>query len=244
MIKVALDRQGDPALWGVVRQVDHARLAFDLAERSVLLDELPPAVRSEILCAIDHHDDGWQERDLTIEIDRQQNRPRTFDEMTAAEAIDIWSRSIDRARGFGTLSAWTVAGHFAYLAMLKQGADRAQSTEWARKIDIERAERLARWLSDDPNHSHIQADIALSCLKLFDSLSLFVIGIGSEPERCFTLPDGTRATVVRSADGTYAADPWFFDRDDLALGVSGFRVSGTEIMDVWSPTLLLRRAAS
>jgi hypothetical protein len=244
MIKVALDNDGRTSSWGVVRQVDHARLAFDLAERSRLLAELPVSTRREVLCAIDHHDDGWQERDLAIEIDQDRGRPRTFDEMTAAEAIDIWTKSIDRAGGFGPWSAWTVAGHITYLAILRQGTDKVLCTDWADKIEQRRGRLLAEWLGDDSGHRHDHAAIAVTCLRLFDSLSLYVIGVGDQPERTLTLPDGNVATVVRHDVGHYSADPWIFDFDRLDLTIAGVRIDGIETAGAWTQTLEIRPAHS
>ncbi len=243
MIKVALDRHGDVQRWGVVRQVDHARLSFDLAERSILLSGLPDVVKSEVLCAIDHHDDGWQERDLAIEIDPTRNRPRTFDEMTVDEALAIWGRSVARAQGFGILSGWTVAGHFAYLATLKDGAERPIGRAWAAERQTERARWLSDWLALDPSYRADHAETALTCLRLFDSLSLYVIGVGSESQRTFRLPDGRTATVKRLPNGLFSAQPWFFDRDDVSFDVAGVLVDDTEIVGRWQPTITLRRDA-
>ncbi|MEM8589921.1 MAG: DUF3891 family protein [Pseudomonadota bacterium] len=244
MIKVALDRQGDAQRWGVVRQVDHARLSFDLAERSTLLSGLPDAVKSEVLCAIDHHDDGWQERDLAIEIDAANNRPRTFDEMTVDEALAIWGRSIARAQGFGVLSGWTVAGHFAYLATLKTGAERPIGRAWADRREAKRGRWLCDWLARDPSHRAGHAETALTCLRLFDSLSLYVIGVGSESQRALRLPNRQTATVKRLPNGLFSAEPWFFDRDEMTFDVAGVLVDDTEIVGSWRPTITLRRDAA
>ncbi|MEO1224397.1 MAG: DUF3891 family protein [Pseudomonadota bacterium] len=243
MIKVALDQQGDVHRWGVVRQVDHARLSFDLAERSTLLSGLPDAVKSEVLCAIDHHDDGWQERDLAIEIDLARNRPRTFDEMTVDEALAIWGGSIARAQGFGVLSGWTVAGHFAYLATLKNGAERPIGRAWAAEREAARARWLRDWLALDPSHRAEHAETALACLRLFDSLSLYVVGVGLEPQRTLRLPNGQTATVKRLPNGVYSAEPWFFDRDEVSFDVAGVLVDDTEIVGQWRPTMTFRRDA-
>ena len=240
MIKVALNRHGDVQRWGVVRQVDHARLSFDLVERSTLLTDLPSTVKTEVLCAIDHHDDGWQERDLAIEADPVRNRPRTFDEMNVDEALAIWGRSIARAQGFGVLSGWTVAGHFAYLATLKGGAERPIAEDWAAEREAERARWLRDWLEHDPSHRTEHAETALTCLRLFDSLSLYLIGVGSEPQRMLKLPDGRTATVKRLPNGVFSAEPWFFDRDALSFSVAGVLADGTEVVDEWRPTMILR----
>ena len=78
----------------LISQVDHARLAGDLAAAwgndrvpgLPLADWLVPAVRD--------HDEGWRawEAAPTVTAD---GRPRDFTEMPAAEAAAIWTRSID-----------------------------------------------------------------------------------------------------------------------------------------------------
>lgn len=78
----------------LISQVEHARLAADLAEawRDPQLLEFPQ--RLELLSAIRHHDDGWAgwEQAPTLNAD---GAPRDFTEMPMPVATDIWSRSID-----------------------------------------------------------------------------------------------------------------------------------------------------
>ncbi|HEX6984505.1 MAG TPA: DUF3891 family protein, partial [Planctomycetaceae bacterium] len=80
--------------WLLISQVDHARLAGDLAaawgnDRVAglpLAEWLVPAVRD--------HDEGWRIWEAAPTV-TEEGRPRQFTEMPAAEAAAIWAVSID-----------------------------------------------------------------------------------------------------------------------------------------------------
>lgn len=80
--------------WLLISQIEHARLAYDLAlawgnERTSglpLVEWLLPAIRG--------HDDGWFEWEQSPRL-KQDGVPMSFTEMPAGDSVEIWSRSIE-----------------------------------------------------------------------------------------------------------------------------------------------------
>lgn len=80
--------------WLLISQLEHARIAAELAEAwdTEELSEFPH--RDELLSAIRHHDDGWAAWELAPTIN-QQGEPRDFTEMSMQIATSIWTLCID-----------------------------------------------------------------------------------------------------------------------------------------------------
>jgi hypothetical protein len=80
--------------WLLISQVDHAQLAGDLAA-AWGNDRVPGLPLAEWLVpAVRDHDEGWRTWEATPTVTKD-GRPRQFAEMPAAEAMAIWSTSID-----------------------------------------------------------------------------------------------------------------------------------------------------
>lgn len=80
--------------WLLISQVDHARLAGDLAA-AWGNDRVPGLPLAEWLVpAVRDHDEGWRTWEAAPTV-TGDGRPRQFTEMPAAEATAIWTTSID-----------------------------------------------------------------------------------------------------------------------------------------------------
>lgn len=234
--------------WALISQVEHARLAADLARR--WRDPLLPdsaglaerdAARRELLAAVEHHDDGWAEWEESPDIDPKHGRPRSFMEMPEADSLAIWSKSIAVAEQIGPLAAWMVAGHFA--ALLKVGtAARSEAASLAREWHDLMRSRRAAWLQDwthaAAGRTGDVAEYALRALQFFDAASLWICctcppegqpagGDDEDGEASLAFPDGThfRFTTngVRSAEDPdqqpASIQPWPLDGEEVKLSV-------------------------
>lgn len=166
--------------WIFVSQVDHARLAGELARDWTRPLVMWPEVNDELLATIDHHDDGWREWEAAPRVDPASGRPLQFTEMPLDQALAIWQRSIDTCRGVGPLAAWLVAGHFSALlrhANAWQRTDHPQSalaTEFLRRQDTDRIAWFREWQLRDPRRNALAvAENCLRWLQFFDALSLW-----------------------------------------------------------------------
>jgi len=145
----AIGPDGQPR-WILISQVDHAQVSGRLAQVWRDFDVLASPDREEIVGAIYHHDDGWQQWERRIEVDRRSGRPLQFIEMPLTETIDIWTRSIELAREIGPLAAFIVAGHFVHLMRTSSAwhADPAGEGALARHWVAEFQSRQIDWLAD------------------------------------------------------------------------------------------------
>lgn len=90
--------------WLLVSQLEHARLAHDLAAAwgNGLTPSLP--LGEWLLPAIRDHDEGWLKWELAPDLN-EEGSPRSFMEMPAEDSVAIWSRSINHcAEGAASFS--------------------------------------------------------------------------------------------------------------------------------------------
>lgn len=108
---VTLD-DGRPG-WALVSQVEHARIAMEMAR--AWSDQVAPLPEGgeEFIAAVYHHDDGWIAWELRPTV--HDGMPRDFMEMPLDESLAIWRRSIAVAHNDGPLAGYAVSRHFATL---------------------------------------------------------------------------------------------------------------------------------
>lgn len=221
------------AAWLLISQVEHARISAQLAAHctgSFGAGSVSDDIRRQVLAAIEHHDDGWAPWERAPRIDDQQ-RPVSFMELHTAEAIPIWTGSIDAAAAHGPLAAWMVAGHFSRLTRKYSDATRSdpQAALWYESIEQRRAEWLRQWQADEPTvRTASLAEEALQWLWTFDEVSLWF---------CCTCPAASETKTSASDDrsrpvgqgapvemelragghGAAGASPWRFDVPAIAI---------------------------
>src|SRR5581483_10014235 len=103
------------AFWVLISQVEHARVAGELAQQWGNPPLTPLVPRDELVATIRHHDDGWAEWERMPGVDPQLGQPYAFTEMPLADSLAIWRKSIDGARSLGNLAPYLVSGHFSAL---------------------------------------------------------------------------------------------------------------------------------
>src|SRR5262245_48839151 len=116
MIRREVKDETGQVRWVLIPQIEHALLAFRLAEHWGQGSFAPLEPRAELLWAVAHHDDGWRDWDASPGVDPVHGRPRSFTEMEIADSVAIWSGSIETAAAAGPLQGYVVAGHFCVLA--------------------------------------------------------------------------------------------------------------------------------
>ncbi len=175
--------------WLLISQLEHARIAGEIAEVWHADAFASPASREELIAVGYHHDDGWADWEAAPGVDSETGRPRTFTEMPLAESLMIWRVSIERCEQIGPLAAATVASHFSFLlrhadlwdqrpASLGGEAvapDVVEAAEWLDEFDARREAWLAAWKRQDPTcHTDAAAEDALTLLQLWDRMSLWL----------------------------------------------------------------------
>ena len=197
--------------WILIGQVEHARLAGELAAQWGGPPFAPLPLRDVLLPAIYRHDDGWARWERSPGVNRQSGRPLAFTEMPEAEAHHIWRRSIRLVEDLGPLAQYLVASHFADLRRRGDGADSRAGKEFARQQDDECRRRLGDWTQQDLKRRGPEwARHALEYLQMFDGLSLwFCCHEQTESLRALT-PDGQRLTLRPVSRERVVVSPWPF----------------------------------
>jgi hypothetical protein len=221
------------ATWILISQVDHAHLAGRLAEHWGAGDVLPLVARDQLLWAIEHHDDGWDEWEQTPDVEPTAGRPRSFTEMRLDEGLEIWGRSIITAAEHDALAGFVVSGHFCALLRRFDAAwkDKPAQTQMAEQFlatyDHLREGCLKAWLARSPDHSPELAERALHQLQLFDALSLWFCCCESPEAEAFATPSGP-AVLLEMTDlsggrspQTVTAAPWPLAVEGLNLEIPG-----------------------
>jgi len=217
-----------PAQWVLISQIEHAHLAGRLAEHWGANGFAALEPRRELLWAIRHHDDGWQDWDRAPNVDPARRVPRAFTEMEIADSLAIWTGSINAAAAAGTLEAYLVAGHFCALAQRASAWHDDADPGWAdvkkfvADYDARRQQWLADWQRDDPRaHTRAVAETALAQLQFFDSLSLWFCCAEPSGTEVAPTPAGPELTLAPRGAGRVVLSPWPLTVGQLNLEVAG-----------------------
>ena len=228
------DAAGSP-IWLLISQMDHAKLAADLAHawHVPLVDE--PEAERQLLATIEHHDDGWREWETSLKADAVSGRPLQFTEMPLADSLEIWQRSIDECRAFGELAGWLVAGHFEALLRHSNAWQKtthpasAAAQAFLARNDAARMEWQAAWQARHPGQSSLP-DRALKWLQFFDYFSLWLCC--AERQGVDRLTGVDREQVVFEANGAeIALVDWPFQVAPLRLSIAGREVTRQSYTD-------------
>jgi hypothetical protein len=216
-----------PQQWLLIPQIEHARLAGDLARAWGNERFAPLPGGEEALAAIYSHDDGWREWDDAPDIDPEVGKPRNFLEMPLDTQLAIWRSSIDRAESHGPLAAWMVAGHFTALLESSSSRDTPAGSTWLAGF----AERRQAWLvacTASGQCTPAQAELALEMLQMFDGMSLWFCCAPRTNAHQFAVPEGPQLTLRPDPDQNPAESsqpvwlsPWPMSTDRLVIGVRG-----------------------
>lgn len=227
-------RRDDGHDWLLISQVDHARLAGEIAA-AWGNNETPPLPCPEwLVTAVRCHDDGWREWEGSPRIDPASGRPRDFLEMLMVEATAIWSWSIAACARVPMGSLW-VSRHFQHLARLalNSRSDRddiaALERFLANQRDVEHEGRsTAAGLSLTDEDYEQLADRGFRYVQMFDHMSLWLCcALRSKPQE-FAVPFSADIRLVPTDDGsTIIIEPWPLRVDELPLTVPGRRIAAS-----------------
>ena len=222
---------GSPG-WMLISQIEHARVSGELAARCCGAEGgAVSRVPDEVVAAIGRHDDGWAAWEASPKMDPEHGWPLSFVEVAPADAMAIWSRSIEAAATIGPLAAWVVAGHFLRLAHHSDAAQLSAGLRaWQAEMEACRSDWLAAWNASGPvAHTHEKANDALQWLWTFDEASLWLCcscssgkSIPCSPEP-FRAGRGTAVEMEFSTDtiGVARVRPWRFDADSIDISLTG-----------------------
>ena len=232
-------RRDDGRSWLLVSQMDHARIAGEIA--GVWGNEtVPPLPRPAVLVpSVRFHDDGWKEWESEPTVDPETGGPRNFTEMPMPEATSIWVRSIEQAAKRNPLDGLWVSKHFTYLAEQIRPSRRSDKTE---KFAIDsflasqkplRSVWRGKALKQFEGIPELEAgiEIGLKWLQFFDALSLWLCCAPRTEPNTFTLPDGTPLIARPQSPEDIVLDPWPLKPKLITLSVLARRIVARKYAD-------------
>ena len=221
--------------WILIPQIDHARLAGDLADAWHFGRAVEP-IAADIRHAARHHDDGWADWDLAPGVDAS-GVPVNFDAMRLADALSIWQRGIELSTIHSPLAGYLTAGHFCrLLARFDSSRARAANRPLGERFLADQAANmdalLAAWQSaDQPARTRPLAELGVSLVQLFDAASLWFCCAPRHQPWEARLPEGPQWTFTPRAGSNTSAEavpaaqvslePWPLDRQSLTLRAAG-----------------------
>jgi hypothetical protein len=236
---------GSPA-WVLISQIEHARVAGELAKDWGAAPVAPLPVRDTLLPAIYRHDDGWRDWEAAPQIDPARGRPRSFLEMPSDVAHEIWVQSIHAVADLGPLAQYVVAQHFI---RLRRGGGETTDQDVAaflQEYDQRSHAWLTQWLSQDANrHTAELAAAAVGYLQMFDAFSLWLCCSGPTQMKRIKTPqnvDVTLTPVVAGGDAcqrqtsaaalagyTIQAEPWPWKASSHRASATAVKIPATPL---------------
>jgi hypothetical protein len=172
----------------LIRQVDHAALAGELARHWGNDHFRQPAPRPSLLIAAEHHDDGWLGWDAAPKVDPRTSRPYQFTDMPIGEHLSFYRQGIasvlKRDAYAGLLTSMHLAGlyqrRYGTVTMPSPGpADPKEAQELQRALDQlhDQQRELREQLPTAAVDRHALEEGPLwanyKLLQIFDRLSLY-----------------------------------------------------------------------
>jgi len=213
--------------WLLISQKEHARVSGDLARTWQWNVSADPSVNDEILKAIYHHDDGWEEWDQDGEFDSKSGKPISFTEMQLNETLPIWRKSIDSTKNIGILAGLIVSQHFCELLDDSRFVEDKKSNDYQLAHDFLNEQKPLQqdwtetWLSSSKERTEQQITVALKWLQFFDWISLYLCMKTRSEEYKLDHPAGQQVTFKPAKDLLFEISPWPLLDSQLKIQVSG-----------------------
>ncbi len=223
-------RRDDGNDWLILSQIDHARIAAELAARWSTASPSFGSATDLMLAAVRDHDEGWREWEAAIQIDPANGVPRQFTEMPSADGAVIWGRSIEFCAKNHPLAGIWVSRHFCYLAeqSLSSQPEDSDDVKPLRSFLDEQA-RFQQHNQDEALEDLTEREFAVLSqfgflfLRLFDSLSLWVCCARRTRPLDVRVNDQS-VRLIPLADGRIRVAPYVLLEEDLTVSLPTRRI--------------------
>jgi hypothetical protein len=229
-------RRDDHGDWLIIAQIEHARLAGELArvwgnDRVASLTATPALLRG-----VEHHDDGWQEWDDAPRLNPATGCPRSFMEMRMRDSTAIWTRSIVLCAA-DPLAGIAVSRHFCHLADQVQNSGRAdaddresidrflreQSTVQTNLAAAAHSSKSAAGTNGEIENSF---DLGFRTVRFFDLVSLWLCCAERHQPEQLIAPLGETVQLVPKNPVQIVIEPYPLCVDSLRLETPARRLAG------------------
>ena len=222
MIRRNVILPGGTSAWLLIAQIEHARVAFEIARDWGASPFVPLCPRTLLFKTILRHDNGWRRWERYPEIDPSTGCPLDFTEMPAQVAQEIWESSIDACSDIGPLAQYLTVAHFLHLRSRGDSAGTNIGGCFLTEFRFRSERWLQQWKWCDPeSHTDQLALSALRYLQLFDAISLWLCCAEQTESRRFQDPDGQTIELLPTGSRRVIASPWPLTVADLRIDVTG-----------------------
>jgi Protein of unknown function (DUF3891) len=223
----------------LLRQLDHAALAGELAARWGDSVVAIPAERESAVLAASRHDEGWRESDDRVRYDPSQRAPLSFLDAEIGDYVELYARGIARIAELDPYAGLLVSMHGSGNVCGRWGNQRGirlsrlDAPTWRPVIErfaLAEEERQARLklglLGLDPVEPRSRFEARLwttyDLLQVWDRLSLFLCRTepGEAAEAELGSVGDVALRVVASPGNGATVEPWPFAEDALELEVA------------------------
>jgi hypothetical protein len=228
-------RRDDRGDWLIIEQVEHARLAGELArvwgdERGGMFALFP-----KLMGGVSHHDDGWSAWDQAPRLNPETGIPRSFLEMRMRDSTAIWTRSIAVCSA-DPLAGIAVSRHFCHLAEQARNGDRAdaEDREFIDRFLGEQSVVQTR-LADEVGENGAGAetnedrektfDLAFRTVQFFDRVSLWLCCAQRHQPEQFVATLGEGVKFIPKNPSHIAIEPYPLRVNSLRLDVPARRLA-------------------
>jgi hypothetical protein len=230
-------RRNDGDHWLIVDQINHAQLAADIArawgnESTSALPATP-----DVVWAVEHHDDGWSERDRNPLLDPETGIPRQFGELRMRDSTATWTRSIEFCSS-RPLAGIAVSRHFDWLAaryladpsrrLAEETEDRQAAERFVNNQRVVRNElfRELRAAKVYPNQDLEQlGEGSFRAVQFFDRLSLWLCCAERTEDFQLEAPGGEQLTFRPRTPSQVIAEPYLLGVESLRLETTARRIA-------------------
>ena len=129
----------------LVTQPDHAAIAGTLARHWGNAEFATPLASEALICAAEHHDDGWLELDGRPMFNHQQRRPAHFVELALTDTAVPYARGVESVYARDQHAGVLVSMHFSGFYTSRWGVDGGAPSENPLALDVV-ATQEARWI--------------------------------------------------------------------------------------------------
>lgn len=223
--------------WLCIPQREHARLAADVALAWQAPSCPEGATWLDIVRAVYHHDDGWEDWDRDPQLDPATKQLRGFTDMRLEDSTILWRESVlacrdkpayDGARHHPAAPIW-VARHFAHLVgqAARHHPDSTERQECSR-LFLEFADEVETEIfhqhGNEAGLTPEALEFGYHAIRWFDLVSLNLCLVTSSDDVPLESP-GWEPMIFRFSAEQSTLRPWRLAQDTLSLRAPARRLS-------------------
>lgn len=208
-----------PPVWVLISQVEHARIAAEIAALWRLPDVLTRHA-GDFQFAVRHHDDGWSAWESAPTVD-SRGRPRNFMDMPMPVATHLWTTSVEIAARQSPWCGLWVSRHFCHLGELAlHHRQTVSDCDSAQRFQEQQAALQQQWRQVTGVEVDGRSTIEIAgfhSLQFFDRMSLWLCCAERSQPQEFDDPSGEKTRWIPVSPTEIRVESAAFTVNELRL---------------------------